>query len=148
MMVKAAVKIGPESHGQRMSLAEFDHAEVREGHLYELSRGVIIVSDVPNRRHLAQITSIRRQVAAYDLAHPGRIHTVAAGSECKILVPGFESERHPDLAIYLVPPPDTEDLWSTWIPEIVIEVVSPDSEMRDYLEKLEEHLAFRVREYW
>ena len=87
-MVKAAVKIGPESHGQRMSLAEFDHAEVREGHLYELSRGVIIVSDVPNRRHLAQITSIRRQVAAYDLAHPGRIHTVAQTAAQGALVDG------------------------------------------------------------
>src|ERR1700730_11349987 len=118
-MTKTIVKIGPADHGRRMSLDDFDKAEAQEGHLYELSRGIIIVSDVPNRRHLAQITSIRRQVGAYDLAHPGRIHTVAAGSECKILVPGFESERHPDLAIYLVPRPDTEDLWSTWIPEIV-----------------------------
>src|SRR2546430_1270572 len=134
-MVKAALKIGPANHGQRMSLAEFANAEAQEGFLYELSRGIVIVSDIPNLRHLAQISAIRRQVAAYDLAHPGRIHTIAAGSECKIVVRDLDSERHPDLAIYLGPPPDDEDLWSSWIPDILMEIVSPGSEHRDYQEK-------------
>ena len=45
-MLKTRIKVGPKDHGRRMSLADFDHAEVQEGHLYELGRGVIIVSDV------------------------------------------------------------------------------------------------------
>ena len=51
-MSKTITKIGPADHGRRMSLEEFDHAEGQEGYLYELSRGVITVADVPRRRHL------------------------------------------------------------------------------------------------
>jgi len=39
---------------------------------------VIIVSDVPGPRHLAQVTAIRQQRMAYDLAHPERLYAVAA----------------------------------------------------------------------
>ena len=40
------------------------------------------------------------------------------------------------------------EIWAVWIPEIVIEVVSPSSVHRDYEEKPEEYLQFGVREYW
>jgi Uma2 family endonuclease len=142
-----ATIIGPSDDGRRMSLEEFDHAEVREGYLYELSRGVITVSDIPHPRHLAIVTAIRRQFMAHDLAHPGRIYTIASGSECKLLIAGLVSERHPDLALYKTPPPE-EDVWSLWVPEIVVEVVSPSSRQRDYEEKPEEYLHFGVMEYW
>ena|SRR5438132_40852 len=148
-MLKAAIKVGPADHGRPMSLADFDHAEVQEGYLYELGRGVIVVSDVPKKKHLYQVDAIKDQLRAYKLGHPGRIQIIAGGGECKILVVGYESERHPDLAIYkTVPPEEGEDFWSTWIPELVIEVVSPGSELRDYQEKREEYLAFGVHEYW
>jgi Uma2 family endonuclease len=146
-MPQTAIKIGPADHGRRMSLEDFDLAEIQEGYCYELSRGVITVSDVPNPRHFAQVIAIRRQLSAYDLAHPGRIHGIAAGSDCKILLADLESERHPDVAVYKDPPPE-EDIWATWIPQIVIEVVSPASEHRDYQEKREEYLLFGVSEYW
>ncbi len=148
-MSQTVIKIGPADHGKRMALDDFDHAEVQEGYLYELGRGVIVVSDVPSKRHLFQFTAIRDQLVAYKLAHLGRIHTIAGSGECKILVPGYESERHPDLAVYKTAPPDADDeLWSIWIPELVIEIVSPGSEQRDYDEKREEYLAFGVQEYW
>jgi Uma2 family endonuclease len=131
-----------------MSLAEFDHAEVQEGYLYELGRGVIVVSDVPHPRHLMQVNATRRQFAAFDLAHPGRIHVIAAGSECKILLADFESERHPDLAIYKSPPPKSDDVWYLWVPAIVVEIVSRSSQKRDYGEKPEEYMQFGVGEYW
>lgn len=148
-MLKAAIRIGPADHGRRMSLADFDHVKVQEGYLYELGRGVIVVIDVPKKRHLYQVDSIRDQLSAYKLAHPGRIQIIAAGSECKIMVTGYESERHPDLAVYMtLPPEEDEDFWFIWIPELVIEVVSSGSKLRDYKEKREEYLAFGVGEYW
>lgn len=147
-MSTQTIKIGPADHGRRMSLAEFEHAEAQEGRLYELGRGVIIVSDVPGPRHLMQLNAIRRQLHAYDLEHPGRIHTIASGSDCKILLADLESERHPDVALYKNPPPEGDDFWASWIPEIVLEVISPGSEQRDYVEKREEYLRFGVREYW
>ena len=56
-MGKTLIKIGPADHGRPMSLAEFEHAKVQEGYLYELSRGIITVSDVPNRRHMLQLNA-------------------------------------------------------------------------------------------
>jgi Uma2 family endonuclease len=144
-----AIKITPADNGRRMSLADFAHAEVQDGYRYELGRGVILVSDVPNPRHLAQVTAIRRQLAAYDLAHPDRIYTVASGSDCKILLDDLDSERHPDLAVYKTPPHSDEvDVWATWVPELVIEVVSADSGQRDYVDKRDEYLRFGLQEYW
>ena len=145
---RTVIRIGPQDHGRRMNLDEFYLAEALEGRLYELSRGVVSGVDVPGPRHLAQVIAIRRQFAAYDLAHPGRIYGVAGGSDCKIPIAGVESERHPDLAVYKTPPPQEQDVWATYIPEIVIEVISPESEHRDYVEKREEYLLFGVREYW
>lgn len=130
-----------------MTLAEFDSAEGQEGRLYELSRGRVTVVDVPNTRHFAQIDEIREQLSGYRRAHPGKIYRIGTGSECKILLPDAESERHPDLAIYKTPPPDN-DVWSTWVPGLVIEVVSPGSADRDYNEKPDEYLSFGVAEYW
>jgi Uma2 family endonuclease len=147
-MPKTATVLGPADHGRPMTLDEFDHAEGQPGRLYELGRGTIAVVDVPNRRHLAQVNALRRQVHAYDAAHPGQVHTIAGGSDCKVLVAGLESERHPDLALYKTPPPEEEDFSASWVPEVVIEVVSPGSEHRDYVEKREEYLLFGVFEYW
>jgi len=147
-MSKTAIKIGPADHGRKMSLEEFDHAEVQEGYLYELSRGVITVSDVPGPFHFAQADAILLQLTAYRLAHPGRIVRIGTGSECKLLLPALQSERHPDVAVYRTPRPAVPNFWSVWVPEIVVEVVSPSSEERDYGEKREEYLAFGVREYW
>ncbi len=148
-MSKTVTTIGPHDQGRRMTLEEFEFAEGVEGRLYELSRGVVTVIDVPKRKHLLQIEAIRDQLYAYKLAHPSRIRTIATGGECKILLEDLQSERHPDLAIYLNPPPnDDQDLWSTWIPELVIEVVSASSAHRDYVEKREEYLQFGVLEYW
>jgi Uma2 family endonuclease len=147
-MITTALKIGPADQGRAMTLEEFTQAETQEGYLYELGRGVLAVSDVPNRRHVVQVITIRRQLNAYELAHPERISALLTGSECKIPVAGLQSERHPDLAVYCSPMPEGEDLWATWVPEIVIEVVSLGSEHRDYVEKREEYLLFGVREYW
>jgi Uma2 family endonuclease len=142
-------KITPADAGRRMTLADFEHAEVQEGKLYELGRGVVVASDVPSAAHFAQFDVIRELFAAYRAKHHGRIARIGGGAECKILLEDLESERHPDLAVYKSPPPGADDeVWSVWIPEIVIEIVSPGAEHRDYDEKREEYLGFGVHEYW
>jgi Uma2 family endonuclease len=149
-MGKLMTKVGPADNERRMSLEDFDHAEVVEGHLYELSRGIITVTDIPGRRHVLVLSAVKDDLNAYRASHPGRIRYVLTGSECKLLVQDFDSERHPDLSVYLTPPPDIDDdrLWIDWDPEIVIEIVSPSSRHRDYHDKPEEYLRFGVKEYW
>jgi Uma2 family endonuclease len=147
-MQKTAITIGPLDDGRQMSLEKFDQAEARPGYLYELSRGVVTVVDVPHPKHFALVKAIKRQFAAYDLDHESVIYGIAGGGECKVLISDHESERHPDVAVYKTPPPDVEDVWAKWVPEIVIEVVSQESKHRDYEEKPQEYLQFGIREYW
>jgi Uma2 family endonuclease len=147
-MGKTEVRIGPGDNGRRMSLAEFDLADGDEGHLYELGNGVITVVDVPGRPHFDQVYEAKRQLFAYGTAHPRMVYRIGGGGEVKLIVAGAESERHPDVALYKRPPDDEDHLWATWVPDLVIEVVSPGSADRDYVEKREEYLRFGVREYW
>jgi Uma2 family endonuclease len=131
-----------------MSLEDFDRAEPRDGRLYELSRGIIIVSDVPGKKHFRIVDQIKQQLYLFKATHPEVIRMIGGGSEAKLLVPPYESERHPDISVYKTDPPDSDDIWATWVPEIVVEVISPGSEKRDYEEEPPEYLAFGVTEYW
>ena len=149
-MSKTITTIGPADHGRPMDLEEFTEAEGQDGRVYELSRGIVTVVEIPKKRHMLQVAAARDQLQLYKSQFPGRIEVIASGNECKLTIPALGSERHPDLAIYLTPPPDEEDgdFWLRWVPEIVIEVVSPSSRKRDYEEKPEEYLRIGVKEYW
>ena len=46
------------------------------------------------------------------------------------------------------PRPAIEPPWRTWIPEIVVEIVSKGGEKRDYEDKREDYLIVGVTEYW
>jgi Uma2 family endonuclease len=150
MVVKTKLRIGPQDQGRRMSLRVYEFVQVDEGHHYELARGYVVVSEVPNYRHAAQIDTINDFVRAYKVNRPGTIHRILGSMDCKLLIHDLESERHPDIAIYLTKPtgPLDSTLWRTWIPEIVIEVVSASSVERDYVQKREEYWSLGVKEYW
>ena len=47
ILTKSKAKIGPQDHGRTMSLKAFEFVQVKEGYLYELARGYIVVSEVP-----------------------------------------------------------------------------------------------------
>ncbi len=84
----------------------------------------------------------------YRRRHPGRIKYRACGGDCRMRLPGMVSDRHPDQAIYLDPEPGGKEIWTRWVPHIVIEVVSPRSRKRDFVAKREEYLRMGVHEYW
>jgi Uma2 family endonuclease len=144
------LKIGLRDHGRKMSLKAFEFAETEEGYHYELSRGIITVSNVANLMHAMVVSMIRDSLGVYKSLHSQQIYLILNSMECKLLVPQWESERHPDIAVYLSKPKGKKDrtVWRSWIPELVIEVVSPRSEHRDYTEKREEYWTLGVKEYW
>jgi Uma2 family endonuclease len=147
-MEATKIKVGPADHGRRMSLADFAEAESEPGHLYELAGGVIQVVDVPGLPHGSVVDELDLQVAAWRLAHRELVAYVGTGDRCVLRLAGMQSERHPDLAIYLTPAPDPVNPWERWVPDIVVEVVSEGGEVRDYQDKRREYLAAGVREYW
>ena len=97
-------KIGPLHHGRIMSLKAFEFAEVEEGYLSELARGYVVVSEVPNLPHALLTAFLRRHLDHYHVEHPDAIYLVLGTMECKLFVPDWESERHPDIAVYLSKP--------------------------------------------
>jgi Uma2 family endonuclease len=142
------ITVGPEHHGRAMAFPAFIEADFQEGWLYELARGIVIVTEVPAPEHGEVIWRITELLILYDVAHRGIIKYRAGGSECRLRFPGMNSDRHPDQAIYLRPRPSGPRVWTRWVPEIVVEVVSESGEDRDYVEKREEYLRAGVLEYW
>lgn len=147
-MATATRRIGPADHGQRMTLEDFVEADFEEGWLYELARGVVVVIEIPGINHGRTVRRTTRMFLNYDDACPGIMNYSAGGAECRLRLPGMQSDRHPDHAVYLLPPPEGPRPWTRWVPEIVVEVLSEGSEERDLVEKRKEYLRAGVVEYW
>ena len=144
-----SVRVGPQHRGKRMSLAQFSRADGDPGYLYELERGVVAVMNVPNVQHARIVGYVRRQLERYAESQPGRVDLIAGGMDSVLRLWEAASERHPDVTVYLNPPPSNDPQpWDDWTPEIVIEVVSEESRTRDYTSKPQDYLAAGVREYW
>ncbi len=150
MVVRAKTKIGPQHQGHKMSLRAFEFAEVEEGYSYELATGGIVVSEVANFFHGLQIDVIQDYLRVYRVKNEGTIYRILEGGSCKVLAARWESERHPDIAIYLTRPRGKKDrtMWRTWTPDVLIEVVSASSVDRDYVQKREQCWSLGVKEYW
>lgn len=147
-MDQTLVMVTPADHGQPMGMEDFADAQAQPGYRYELGRGVVEVMEIPNLGHGLVENRLLLNLGAYAQSNPHRVRYLGHGSNSKILLPGFESERHPDISLYLSPAPNLEPVWQYWIPDIVVEVVSPGSEKRDYEEKRDEYMAAGVKEYW
>ncbi len=148
MSTATKTRIGPADHGRRMRLSEFLDAEEVPGYLYELARGEIEVSNIPNDPHGEIIHKIHTQFVLYDQAHPGLIRRISEGSSVQLVIPGPETDRHPDLAVIFAS--KAPDARGRRMPDLVVEVVSPGrvARNRDYIAKREDYLAFGVLEYW
>lgn len=142
--------VGPRQHGQRMSLKAFEFVRVEEGYIAELSRGYVVVSEVANTPHALRFSLLRSYLGVYHIEHLDMVRAVLNSNECKLLIPDWESERHPDIAVYLTAPRGKKGRtqWRTWVPELVIEVVSESSRDRDYSMKRDEYWTLGVKEYW
>lgn len=145
----AITRLGPRHAGHRMSLREFREIEFEEGYQFELGQGVVIGAEVPSVFHMLIVLAIRDALVGYRLAHPSRIFAVTGGAESGVEMPEMESRRHPDVSVYLTPPPTADaQPWETWTPEIAVEVVSESSRKRDFEDKADEYLRAGVRLYW
>jgi Uma2 family endonuclease len=145
-MASTAIRIGPADHGRRMTLEEFREAEEEPGYRYELARGVLEVTEVPNDPHGQIVSNLHRAFVDHDRQHPGLIRRVGGAGEFRLWVPAMVSGRNPDLAIVFQGTP--KDARGRRPPSLVVEVVSEGGEDRDYQEKRQDYLLFGIQEYW
>jgi Uma2 family endonuclease len=129
-----------------MALEEFMEAEVEEGFRYELGRGVLEVTEVPNDPHGQVVANLYDAISRYRRDHPGVIHRYGGGSEFRFVIPGMISGRNPDLGVVLGGA--AKDARGRRLPALAAEVVSRSSVKRDYEIKRDEYLAYGLHEYW
>jgi Uma2 family endonuclease len=144
--VTTPLLIGPADHGRSMTLEEFLDADVVEGYRYELGRGVLEASEVPDDAHFQVVSNLYTAIGRYDRDHPGIILRFGGGNELQLVLPGLISGRNPDLGAVLRGAP--RDWRGRRLPAWVAEVVSRGSVERDYRTKREEYLAYGLLEYW
>jgi Uma2 family endonuclease len=139
-------RIGPADHGRPMTLEEFREAEEEPGYRYELARGVLEVTEVPNDPHGLIVFNLYQLLALYYQAHPDVIFRYGGAGEFRLWLPGMISGRNPDVAVVLRGTP--KDKRGRRPPALAIEVVSEGGETRDYETKRQEYLVYGLREYW
>lgn len=145
-MATVTTRIGPADHGRAMTLEEFFEAEEEPNYRYELARGVLEVTEVPNDSHGFIVCELYDSLGFYKRTHPGVIFRYGGGSEFRLWLPGMISGRNPDVAVVLQGTP--KDLRGRRNPSLVMEVVSEGRESHDYVTKREEYLAYGLLEYW
>jgi Uma2 family endonuclease len=144
--VAAPLRIGLADHGHNMTLEEFREAKEEDGDRYELARGVLEVSEVPNDPHGMVVANLYDGISRYRRDHPGVILRYGGGNEFRFWLPRMISARHPDLGVVLRGAP--KDWRGRRLPALAAEVVSRGSVKRDYEVKREEYLAYGLLEYW
>ncbi len=144
--VVTPLRIGPADHGRTMTLQEFLDAEEDDGYRYELARGVLEVTEVPDDPHGVVVSNLYYGVGEYRRDHPGYIYRYGGGNEFRLWLPGMVSGRNPDLAVVLRYAPKNRR--GRRLPALAAEVVSRGRVERDYVTKREEYLAYGLLEYW
>ena len=147
--VAQTLHIGPADHGRRLTIEEFEDAEIEEGYLYELARGILEVTQVPDDPHgfIVDIFNLRhRRISTTPpesdppIRWCGRIPTLASGNDL-----GAASR------LFGCPPRHSQGSarttahrsWSSrWCRK------GAEARDRDYLTKKDEYRAFGILEYW
>jgi Putative restriction endonuclease len=100
--VAVPLRIGPADHGRTMTLEEFREANEEDGYRYELARGVLEVSEVPNDPHGVVVANLYDGISRYRRDHPGVILRYGGGNEFRFWLPHIISGRNPDLGVVLL----------------------------------------------
>ena len=152
MSIAAKVaKIGPKDHGRPMSFEEFQAADYRPGHKYELIDGRLYVSPEANFPENWVDRWLFGKVLDYSRENPKIINFVTY--RARVYVPGRAGITcpEPDLAAYHSFPlhrPIRKVRWQDVSPILVGEILTGDPE-KDLVRNVELHLHVpSIREYW
>jgi Uma2 family endonuclease len=147
-MATATMRLGLADHGRAMTLDDYLDAETDHAYRYELARGVLEVTNVPDDPHGEIVCFLYCALAEYRLAHPKIIHRFGGAGEFQLILPEMISGRNPDVAVVLGGTP--KDRRGRRPASLAIEVVSEGeaARERDYVTKRHEYLAYGLREYW
>ncbi|MDX2197363.1 MAG: Uma2 family endonuclease [Phycisphaerae bacterium] len=133
--------------GLRLSADEY-YALADDGNRYELIEGVVVMSPSPSVRHQAAAFEIGLQLGMHlRLTRDGMVLT-----EIDVRLPGRSAKREsvyrPELIYIAAPRHKQVGPRVEIVPDLVVEVLSPESHARDRARKYADYEAAGVREYW
>jgi Uma2 family endonuclease len=132
--------------GLELSREEYAEADWSEGVRFERSHGRLVAMPPAGHDHHVTSEPIRDHLVVYKLAHPDVVEHVFEESWTAV---DDDTDRIPDLAVYLKSA-DAEPLRiPDRVPELIFEIISPGREnrRRDYDEKRDEYERLGVLEY-
>jgi Uma2 family endonuclease len=136
---------GPDSAGTRMTPREFDQADFVEGWRYELIDGRLIATPIPLENERDPNEELGHWLRQYRDSDPQG--TALDGTLPEHTVKTRRNRRRSDRVIWagLGRQPRKGET-----PTIIAEFVSSGrrSRERDYVEKRDEYMAIKVKEYW
>lgn len=132
----------------RFSVDEYLQADLPEGQRYELVNGVVEMTPSPGGMHDEAVEAMVDAVWHYRQANPDAIEHV--GFNASVPIPGTASVREPDLAFYREWSERGKG-WQVWkesTPFLIVEIVSPGQQKRDYEDKRQDYWSAGIEEYW
>jgi Uma2 family endonuclease len=110
---------------------------------YELIDGVVVMSPSPRPRHWKVLHEIARQFDAF--VERGGVADVYGETDLKL---HDMAVFRPDLCVFVRPTPKPFPDRLTEAPDLVVEILSPGAEARDFITKRDEYEKRGVKEYW
>ena len=134
--------------GRPMTIDEFRDADEDRRYRFELARGIVEVTEIPNDPHGQIADNLRVALDDYRRLHPGLIRRCGGGDAFRLWIPEMISGRNPDQSFVLEGTPKDERgrRRPAWAAEVVS--AGKRARERDYVTKREEYLAYGLREYW
>lgn len=132
----------------RLSIDEYLSADLPEGHRYELVKGVVEMSPIPDIPHDRVVNKLHRWLMLYAEQRSDVVGYMSQRSA--VAISARETAREPDFGVYrpAESPLQPGRKWRDVVPMLVIEVVSQGHEPRDYVDKRRDYWDAGVGEYW
>ncbi len=150
--MKTMLHLTPQDHGRRLTLEELESASAQKGYRYELIRGRLDVSPLPNFPHDQLRKWLERCLERYVEQHPEVINLITGPARVFLPEQDEMTAPEPDLVAYRDFPhnlPLRERRWQDFSPVLVVEIISEDTAEKDLVRNLDLYLQVpSIREYW
>lgn len=150
--MRTQLYLTPKDQGRELSLEEFEHASGQEGYHYELIKGRLQVSPLPDLPHDFIRKWLERLLDDYSDRRPEVIGHVQAPARVFISDRPEDTTPEPDVAAYHDFPaePSIDQLsWQDFSPILVAEILSEDTADKDLVRNRDLYLRVpSIREYW
>ena len=132
----------------RMTVDEYLQADLPEGFRYELVDGVVEMAPTPGGDHDGPVGYLTEEFVICKRAHEGEIAHLS--QRAGIVIPDKVRVREPDLVLYRKWEGKGRGyaVWKEFMPFLVVEVISPGQEQRDFVDKRKDYWLAGIEEYW